>query len=112
MLVFTAQIKDDRSGRRASRHAGHIIETLLVGPSEVVDDRLAKMIAVGQRLPGDAGHAGVNRFSLGAQVAAAVFEKGALTGKFQVQGAVDTASFAFLLSLSLGRRRGRSRPCG
>src|SRR5712691_9837889 len=76
MLIFTTDIPgpssaDSRNGKAIDR-----VESFLVRPAKVVDEGLSKMIAVGQRLTRDSGHAGVDGFDLrtNRRIAAVTFE--------------------------------------
>src|SRR5947209_1371498 len=89
MLVFPPDIESQRPSDRARGNSRNRIEAFPVGPSVVIDDGLAEVIAVAERRARNRGHTSVNRFDLCADVAGAV-DAPALVNKLAGQGAIES----------------------
>src|SRR5579872_1905957 len=59
MLYFAAEVKREAPRLRASAEPSRIVEAILIRSAIVVDDRLAKMIAIAQRRAADPPQIGV-----------------------------------------------------
>ena len=72
--------------------AGDVVEAFRVGAAVVVHDGLTGVVGIAQRLPGDAEHAGIDRFDFG--VAAMRIHRDLQVGsQFAAQRAVDLLCF-------------------
>src|SRR5438046_9981025 len=71
MLVFRSQIGRPASAGGPPGNALDGVKPFLVGPAEIIRNRLAKVIAVGKGLARDFSHATIDRFDLGPSTATA-----------------------------------------
>src|SRR6266851_8673194 len=105
MWVFTTDIPGPSSTDIRNGEALDRVESFLVRPAKVVDEGLPKMIAIGQRLPGNIGHAGVEGIDLrtNRRIVAATFE---LFAEFRFQKAKDLFCLRPAAAFSFDRLRG------
>src|SRR3989442_7292581 len=88
MLVFSAHVANPTPGCCPSRKAIDGVESFLVRPAEIVNQRLPKVIAVRERHTRNSRHANVNGFDLGtkSRIASATFE---FVAEFRLQQSIN-----------------------
>ncbi len=94
VLILAAEVGDPTSIGCPGGEAVDGVEALLIGPTEIIGDGLAEMIAVGKRCAGNLRDAGVDSFhaALHAAVLALAFD---LVVKFGLQSTIDSGVFGF-----------------